>query len=477
VDLTGGWRRFALARPHLLLVQAPGGTAARLAVERLAREWGWPVVDTPADADLLVAFGGGGVPFDELLDQLWAAIPAPRWLVRLPPETSAEEAGAALASAREAMLERPDGNHHPTPGQTAQRVEANHATGHDHMSGAGGHGDDEAMHGDGHEMPGDGQAMHGDGQAMHGDGQAMHGSGQAMHGGGMALPGGLAMAGRAADRDGLQLDVLHVPLGPALPDWPAGLRLRLAMQGDVAQRVELDPLPAGELRSPAFWDRPWLASLAGEPVSVGAAERRRAAAHLDSLARLLRLAGLAGDARRCRRLRDQLLEGASIEPVQRAVAAVAARLRRSRLLRWSLDGLGVLDADAARRLGVTGPALRAAGAGDDLRRGDPAYPGFQPVVGGAGDVTARLLQWVAEVEVSLAMAATGASGHLRPVDGRHEGPRGVLGADRGPSAGLLATLPGLLSGLELAAVRLVVASLDPDLEELQAWRPVAVAHG
>jgi Respiratory-chain NADH dehydrogenase, 49 Kd subunit len=126
---------------------------------------------------------------------------------------------------------------------------------------------------------------------------------------------------------------------------------------------------------------------------------------------------------------------------------------------------------------VTGPALRAAGADDDLRRGDPAYPHFQPVIGDAGDVTARLLQWVAEVEVSLAMAATSASGNLRPVDGRHEGPRGVLSDGQPPSAGLLATLPGLLSGLEQAAVRLVVASLDPDLEELEAWRPLAVAHG
>jgi hypothetical protein len=470
VDLTAGFRRFALARPHLLLVEAPGGTAARLAVERLAREWGWPVVDTPADADLLVALGAGGVPLDEVLDQLWA-MPAPRWLVRLPPETSPEEAGTALATAREAMLQRPEGNHHPTPGQTAQRMEANHATGHGHMGGhADGHGDDEAMGGDGHEMPGDGQAMRGDEHAM-------HAAGHDMHGGGMALPGGLPMAHRAADRDGLRLDVLHVPLGPALPDWPAGLRLRLAMQGDVAQRVELDPLPAGELGSPAFWDRPWLASLAGEPVSVAAAERRRAAAHLDSLARLLHLAGLAGDAQRCRRLRDDLLEGARIETVRQAFVPVAARLRRSRLLRWSLDGLGVLDVATARRLGVTGPALRAAGAGDDLRRGDPAYPDFQPVVGAAGDVTARLLQWVAEVEVSFSMAATSASKAVRPVDGRHEGPRGVLGADPGPSAGLLATLSELLGGLELAAVRLVVASLDPDLEELQAWRAVAVAHG
>jgi Respiratory-chain NADH dehydrogenase, 49 Kd subunit len=446
VDLTGGWRRFALARPHLLLVQAPGGTGTRLKVERVARRWGWPIVDTPADADLLVATGGDGVPFDEVVDQVWAAIPAPRRLLRFPPGIPVEGVEEGLASAREAMLERPEGNHHPTPEPPVRGRHANNTAGRS----------------DGGDHDIDGHGMHG---------------GHDMHGGGIESPGGLAMADRAADRDGLQLDVLHIPLGPALADWPAGLRLRLVMQGDVAQQVELDPLPAAELRSSAFWDWPWLASLAGETVSLGAAERHRAAAHLDSLGRLLVLAGLAGDARRCRWLRDDLLCGARVEPVQRAFAAVAARLRRSRLLRWSLDGLGVLDVDTARRLGVTGPALRAAGARDDLRRGDPAYWDFQPVIGGAGDVTARLLQWVVELEVSLTVGATSASGNLQPVDGRHEGPRGVLGDGQAPSAGLLETLPGLLSGLELAAARLVVASLDPDLEELAALRPQAVAHG
>ncbi|MCQ0019794.1 hypothetical protein [Actinomadura madurae] len=39
------------------------------------------------------------------------------------------------------------------------------------------------------------------------------------------------MADRADDRDGLRLDVLHVPLGPVLPFWPAGLRVDLVLQG------------------------------------------------------------------------------------------------------------------------------------------------------------------------------------------------------------------------------------------------------
>jgi hypothetical protein len=43
--------------------------------------------------------------------------------------------------------------------------------------------------------------------------------------------------------------------------------------------------------------------------------------------------------------------------------------------------------------------------------------------------------------------------------------------------GLLEALPRLLTGLDLAMVRLVVASLDPDLAELQGWRPLEAAHG
>jgi hypothetical protein len=37
-----------------------------------------------------------------------------------------------------------------------------------------------------------------------------------------------------------------------------------------------------------------------------------------------------------------------------------------------------------------------------------------------------------------------------------------------PSAALLAVLPGLLVGAELAAARLIVASIDPDLDQVPA---------
>jgi hypothetical protein len=71
--------------------------------------------------------------------------------------------------------------------------------------------------------------------------------------GGMVVRG-TAMARRGMDRDGLRLDQLHLPLGPVLPDWPAGLLLRLTLQGDVIQEAEAEALAGGD---GSFWDEPW----------------------------------------------------------------------------------------------------------------------------------------------------------------------------------------------------------------------------
>jgi Ni,Fe-hydrogenase III large subunit len=72
-----------------------------------------------------------------------------------------------------------------------------------------------------------------------------------------------------------------------------------------------------------------------------------------------------------------------------------------------LGGIGVVGADLARRLGATGPALRAAGVPADVRALSPAlaYAGFQPVVadGAAGDVASRFEQRGAELWQTLAL--------------------------------------------------------------------------
>ncbi|MZE76039.1 hypothetical protein GTY57_03050, partial [Streptomyces sp. SID5475] len=81
-----------------------------------------------------------------------------------------------------------------------------------------------------------------------------------------------------------------------------------------------------------------------------------------------------------------------------------------------------------------------------------------------GDAYDRLLVWLDELG-----RAAGQFGDERPLarDDR-TGPRGTLDGAAPPSRGLLDVLPGLLSGAEFAGARIVVASLDPDLDELTA---------
>ena len=261
---------------------------------------------------------------------------------------------------------------------------------------------------------------------------------------------GLPMADRADDRDGLRLDQLHVPLGPALLDWPAGLVLRLALQGDVMQRVHVEQIaaPAGQGRP--FWDEPWLRAAAGEEVPRGLAARRLCAAHLDSVGRLLAVAGWPAQAQQARAARDTALEGAPAKAVVAAVSPLVRRVGRSRTLRWLTKGVGVLDARTAAAAGVSGPALTA-----------------------GGDVWDRLNVWLDEAARAAAMCEE--TGPLRGSD--LTGPRGALGGPLPPSQALLDVLPRLLEGAEFASARLTVASLDPDLDELaQAPAAVTVAH-
>jgi len=81
----------------------------------------------------------------------------------------------------------------------------------------------------------------------------------------VGLPAGLPMARRGADRDGLKLDRLHVPLGPFLAHWPAGLVVQVTIQGDVVQQAEVTTLGAAQ-GGGSFWAEPWLRAAAGEPI-------------------------------------------------------------------------------------------------------------------------------------------------------------------------------------------------------------------
>jgi hypothetical protein len=215
---------------------------------------------------------------------------------------------------------------------------------------------------------------------------------------------GLPMAELGADRDGLTLDRLHVPLGPLLPDWPAGLVVRVTLQGDVIQEASAEVLDVG-LAKPFEWPSP-------------------AARELDGLARFLGVAGWPSAAGQARRLRDAVLAG---DQVEAEAAALLRRIRRSRTLRWLIRGIPA---------GATGLAALLAARLAAIEAALPAVP--RP-----------------EVADSTPEPRHGGFAPVEPEYGHH-------------AAAGLAGLAELLVGTELAAARLIVAAVDPDVDRAEA---------
>jgi len=204
----------------------------------------------------------------------------------------------------------------------------------------------------------------------------------------MAGPGGVALASGAPDRDGLEMDRLHVQLGPVLASWPAGLVAWCTLAGDVVTQVDVV--------QPAFAQPRW----AGRDLLV--------AVRLDAAAQLLGLAGADAAAHQVRAARDTVLvRGRRTAAASRLVDGLPRSVERTSLLRWSLRGLGIVSASAA------------------VEHGWP-----QDWVGDVHSRLLHLLDPLAPLEAGL-------------VEG-----------------GLVAgALPVLLNGLDVAAARLVVASL------------------
>jgi hypothetical protein len=249
----------------VLVAAMPGGAAVRLATEEQLRHRGWPAALSPTDADVLLVAGVPAADIAAAVETTWAAVPAPRVRAIV---TSPGEVAAALDAAQAEL-----------------------ATGAPRWLPAG----------DGAVLPGgDGGAASGPGGSHGAHGMAGHHDMGDMDTG---MPGGLPMAERGEDRDGLKLDRLHVPLGPVLPDWPAGLVVRLVLQGDVVQYAEAGAVGLA-VGAASFWTEPWQRAAAGEPVTVDVAARRRAAAHLDSLGRFLAIAGWDDAATTACALRD-----------------------------------------------------------------------------------------------------------------------------------------------------------------------------
>lgn len=392
MGLSDAVARLAVRNAHALVVEVPGSWPTRIAAERAVAARGWRLAVSPADADVLVVCGVPGPRLAEAVEVVWHQMPGPRVRVDV---HRYDEVAARLDEARTGLLDtdhhRHDARHRPVASDVLAEPAGEEDEGHGEH---GGHGDMD--HGDDADHE---QMDHGGHEGMdHGDdaGHGGHG-GHEGHGDMDMSPGGIPLAEGGEDRDGLEMDILNVRLGPVLPHWPAGLVLRCALQGDVIVEAQAELLDATGHQH------------------AGPAEPAR---RLDNVASLLTLAGWDDTATEARKIRDAELETG--EPAGPRLERLRRRVRRSWTLRWSLRGLRPLTEEGVHRHGLPTDAV--------------------------GDTYDRLIRMLDR--------AAGAGGHA------------AAAADAGArthNAGLTFStdhLAHLVTGLDLATARLVVASLD-----------------
>ncbi|MEJ5914406.1 hypothetical protein [Pseudokineococcus sp. 1T1Z-3] len=395
--------RWAVRGTAVLLVEAPGGWAARVAVERALAERGWRTASSPADADALLVCGAPGPGWEEVLERTWAQLPGPRARASV---ASVAGAGVALDGLAASLLD-----------DDAQRADAASR-----------------------DLVAEGVAP----------GDDMH-------------PAGLDLAGGQDDlRDGLEMDVLRVPLGPVLTDWPAGLVLRTVLSGDVVVRARVEVLPgAAARRSPAD----------------------DVARRLDAAAQVLRLAGADDLAARAVRLRDAALDPRTSSS-QRPEDAPSPRTSSTRRPQ---EGASPRTSSTNRRGGGAGAAEGRRSAGE--------------VRGLRGRVErSRVLAWaLREADVAMSRPTSGAesdaahvsaAGDLRDVgldaqrrtrDDVRTLLLGLLdpdGPDDDPgrrTRAALDALPERLVGVDVVGARLLVAALDLRTDALDADDLAALA--
>lgn len=335
--------RAAGSRAHVLVAEVPSAFRERVALERVLDRMGWCMAESVADADVLAVVGEPDEAFAAVVEHAWAQMSEPRVRCHVHTETEAE---ALLNEAREQLRD-----------------------------GAGRLANAEARRGFTPSVEAMAQKSGGDGGDDH---SAM-------------MPAGIPLAEGAEDRDGLEMDELHLPMGPVLAHWPAGIVLRVTLHGDVVVDAEAEQLAT---------------SRAGQPDEVIV----RAARLLDAASSVLALAGLTAESARARRLRDRCLDGELVGG--REVARLGDRLRGMRVLRWVLGGLAVEGSH-----------------------------------GGSEQLHDRLTELFERARAELDGQAT---------------PR---------VSQTVEALPTLVRGMELAAVRLWLAALMPDLAEHET------AHG
>ncbi|MBM0224486.1 MULTISPECIES: hypothetical protein [Micromonospora] len=426
--------KYAVDQAHVLVVEVPGHWLTRVAAELHIRERGWLPVSTPANADVLAVCGTSGSEMAAVVARLWDEMPGPRARVEI---DAPHLAAAAFDRAKAELLDvgrqqddsrsrsaipddephrdehrevRHGGHHHGDHagdgegGDTDQVGHAQHA-GMDHHE-HGGHGAHDDHGGMEHHEHG-GQGGMGHGGMEHG------GHGGMDHGAMDMTPAGIPLAQGGDDRDGLEMDVLHLRMGSVLPHWPAGLVLRCSLQGDLIVDAEVTvvdarvPSDQGDVSYPDV--------------------RHHAARRCDNAAGLLALAGWDDAASHARRLRDLLLTDRGAGKAAEDLDRLRHRIKRAWLLRWSLRGVGLLTEADLARLGLPG----------HLR----------------GDTYDRLLSMIERVADDIAGSDGGSSGASEPV--------------------LIVKVCDVVRGLDVATARLVVASLD--LDPLPAASEVAHA--
>lgn len=352
MGLSGVLARLAVRATQVLVVEVPGHGRTRMEVEHQLLRRGWRPAWTPADADVLAVCGAPGPDLSELVGRLWEQMPGPRVRIDL---TSPHAVGAALDDAATRLLDTPQ--HRRDARERAQEPQISEDMDHGEMD----HG----------EMD--------------------------------MAPEGIPLAEGGEDRDGLEMDVIHLPLGPVLPFWPAGLVLSCSLQGDVVVEAEASVIDPEDLG--AGTDGPRSAPV---PAAV---------VRCDQVMGLLALTGAEDAAASARRTRDALLRGDQ-DAARDAAERMRRTIRRTPLLRWSLRGVLPLDPSDLERHGLPRSCR--------------------------GDAHDRLLLGVERIRAE--------AGGTEPVPA-DEDDEGAVPWE---------VLPALVTGLELASVRLAVASLEID---------------
>ncbi|THJ64807.1 hypothetical protein E8P82_14025 [Arthrobacter echini] len=388
MDLTKALSETAARRPHVLLVEVPGWSHTRIFTERELLRRGWIESSSPADSDILLTCGTPSDDLSEVLDRVWDQFPGPRVRVKVHDPTEVVD---VLDQARKALVNC-SAQQKEAFTRTAAKVSpavAAQSSSSDNSANPG--ADDGGMD--------HAQMAHGETAPGADDGEVDH-SGMDHSQMDMPMPGGIGLAEAGADRDGLDLDVLHVSLGPVLRYWPAGLVVRCALQGDVITEASVDLMTG----SPTV-NAPGVGERSGSlPEAGGDRARLLSVRYCDQVVSLLALMGWDRFALRCSRVRDGLLGGMPLEDAVSELNALGRGISRSKTFRWSFKDLP----EILERL----------------------------------DVLVGRARWVLEADTPFGKPALWHTAH--------------------EESARLQQVPGMIVGLDLFAARLIIASLGLD---------------